>query len=312
MPTTDGKIAVLSLSGGGIRGVLTARILQFIEEQAGKPVSKLFNMICGTSTGGLLAAALCKPNPLTAAQAVELYRLRGSEIFGRSLWHSIKTLGGKIGPKYDGIGLDRVLEDVFGSTPLGHTETPLFMPAYDIEHRCVVFFKSWEGSDALTIPLKDACRATSAGPTYFPPGMVQNRYFIDGGTVNNNPALSGVIEACMVNKCHTKDAVVVSIGTGLAVEPINHIKAAKWGPLGWVTPLISVFTDGVSDLTDYQMKDLMRDENFFYYQTILPPEHSSMDNASDINISFLIHVAETVIDANRQELITLANRLKGA
>jgi len=312
MPSTDGKIRILAIHGGGIRGAIPARILQFLEETTGQPIWQLFDMVCGASTGGLLAAALTKPYPYSAAQAVQLYKNRGKEIFYRSLWHRTKTLNGKVGPRYDGSGLDSVLSDVFQLDSLASTKVPLFMPAYDIENRSVVFFKSWEGSEALKIKLSDVCRATAAGPTYFPPGCVNGQYFIDGGTVNNNPALSGVIEACMKYNVHTKDALVLSLGTGIDVKPILYSKARGWGPLGWVEPLISVFTDGVSDLTDYQMRDLMRDANFFHYQTVLPPAHADMDNVEDGNVDYLIQAAESVIDSNKAELLSLCERLKGA
>jgi len=311
MPSTDGKIRVLAIHGGGIRGVIPARILQFLEESTGMPVHRLFDMVCGASTGGLLGAALTKSNPYSAADAVRLYKDRGKEIFYRSAWHRIKTLNGKTGPRYNGAGLDKVLSDVFGNTLLAETHTSFFTPAYDIENRNVVFFKSWEGSDALRTRLSDVCRATASGPTYFPPGSVNGRYFIDGGTVNNNPSLSGVIEACMKYGTHTKNALVLSLGTGIDVKPILYTQARTWGPLGWVTPLISVFTDGVSDLTDYQMRDLMRDYNFFHYQTVLPPEHAEMDNTDAANIDYLINAAETVIDSNKAELLDLCERLKG-
>jgi len=311
MPSTDGKIRILAIHGGGIRGAIPARILQFLEEATGQPIWQLFDMVCGTSTGGLLAAVLAKPTPLSAAQALQLYRDRGKDIFYRSVWQRTKTLNGKIGPRYDGTGLDNVLREVFQSDTIASVKVPLFMPAYDIENRTVVFFKSWEGSEALKIKLSDACRATSSGPTYFPPGEVYGRYFIDGGTVNNNPALSGVIEGCMKYGVHTKDVLVLSLGTGIDVKPIPYTSARGWGPLGWVTPLISVFTDGVSDLTDYQMRDLMRDSNFFHYQTILPPEHAEMDNVDDGNVDFLIQAALGIIDSNKTELLSLGERLKG-
>lgn len=308
MPAPDGKIRVLALAGGGIRGVILAKVLSKIEEITRKPIWQSFDLICGTSTGGILASALTMPNSLSANECLSLYLDHGKEIFSSSGWRKFVTLGGNTGPKYDGSGLRRVLTKTFGSDSLEMAKIPTFITAYAIEKRAPIFFKSWVASQTGT-RLVDACMATSAGPTYFPPASVNGVWYCDGGVINNNPALSGVIEACMKFQIHTRDCVVLSLGTGVNQEPIAHQKAAGWGNLGWVQPLIGVFMDGVSDLTHYQLSDLMPSDQYLYLQPPLSERNAAMDLTSTQNLADLLLNAQNLVDLQRKPLLALLSRL---
>src|SRR3954453_22955898 len=102
---------VLSIDGGGIRGLIPALVLAEVERRSQKQVYELFDLFAGTSTGGILACALCAPDPLPASQLVGLYRDRGPDIFDRSLFQRIKSAEGLLDEKYDAAGLDKALED---------------------------------------------------------------------------------------------------------------------------------------------------------------------------------------------------------
>lgn len=310
MPTSSGQIRVLAIAGGGIRGIIPARILQAIEEQTGKRISELFDMVCGTSTGGILSAALTKPDPLKAVDCLNLYLRRGPEIFNASWWQRIKGLGNNIGPKYDGAGLQKVLADTFGGTTLEQAIVPTFLTAYAIEKRAPIFFKSWVGITGGRL-LSAVCQATSAGPTYFPPACVSGDWYWDGGVVNNNPALSGVIEACMKYQVHTKDCLVLSLGTGVNQQPIDHVKAMSWGNLQVIQPLLGVLMDGVSDLTHYQLCDLLPAANYLAFQTTLPEANASMDSTKSDNLAVLLQKAQDLVDSNSGRLAGFCDRLMG-
>ena len=109
---------ILSLDGGGIRGLIPARILQHIESRTGKLIHELFDLIAGTSTGGILATGLTSPNPLTAKQMVKIYADQGAEIFNRSLWKGVTSLGGISDERYDARPLERILSDKLGDAQL--------------------------------------------------------------------------------------------------------------------------------------------------------------------------------------------------
>lgn len=309
MPTSDGKIRVLAIAGGGIRGIIPAKILAEIEARTGKRIHELFDMVCGTSTGGILACGLTKPNPITANEALGLYLNRGKEIFSASWWQAVKSLGNTLGPKYDGKGLWSVLSGVFGSHYLESAIVPTFVTAYAIERRVPIFFKSWV--EGHTRQLVDVCMATSAGPTYFPPVEVSGDWYVDGGTIDNNPALSGVIEACMKYQVHTKDVLLLSIGCGSNQSAIDHKKAMGWGNLGWVQPVLSITMDGVADKTHYQLCDLLPDKNYLALQTSLLEENASLDSTKPQNLAILLAKAQALVDANSGSLAEFCDRLKG-
>jgi hypothetical protein len=308
MPTSDGKLRVLSLCGGGIRGLLSARILVDVEKALGAPLYTHFDMICGVSTGSIIAAGLTKRNPLSAQELVDLYLRKGKDIFSQSFWSKIKNLGNNIGPKYDGQGLRDALRATLGDARLEDALVPTFIPAYGIEARDPVFFKSWLPAP-VPHSLVDVCVASSAGPTYFPPACVNGAWYIDGGTVCNNPSVSGVIEAAMLYKAHARDCIVLSIGTGIAESPIPHAKAAGWGNLQWVQPLIEIFMDGVSDLSHYQMADLLPDAQYLHLQPSLTEAQAAMDNTNPLNMGELLAIAQNTLASNQKPLLALLGRL---
>lgn len=309
MPTSDGKVRILAISGGGIRGIIPAVVLARIEKLTGKPIHQSFDLICGTSTGGIIAAGLSGRSPMAADDILNLYLQHGKDIFLQPFWRKIRSLGKNLGPKFDGKGLEKTLRMAFGDATLEDAIVPVFMPAYAIEKRAPVFFRSWVPSDRPR-SLVEVCMATSAGPTYFPPASVNETWYWDGGVINNNPALSGVIEACMKFQVHTRDCLVMSIGTGVNQEPIAHEKAATWGNLGAVQSILDVCMDGVSDLTHYQMVDLMPDQNYLALQTQLSERNAAMDDVNPSNLADLIMKAQEVVDSNSGRLLAFCDRLK--
>jgi uncharacterized protein len=171
------KMKILSIDGGGIRGIIPALVLAEIEERTGRRVAELFDLIAGTSTGGILAAALTRPaddgegrpgGPRYAARdLIGLYEAEGPEIFDRTLLKRIHSVDGLLDERYDSKGLDSALDAYLGRVKLSEAVTDVLITAYEIEHRFAFFFRS---SRARTDPsydftLADATRATAAAPT---------------------------------------------------------------------------------------------------------------------------------------------------
>src|SRR5580704_7153343 len=153
----DEIIRILSIDGGGIRGIIPARLLQFIEESIGEPPSNLFHLIAGTSTGGILGCGLAKGK--SAREIAELYADRGGEIFHRSLWDKVTTIDGLSNPDYDAGPLEEVLAAELGDTWLSEANgAELLVPSYAIQlpyeqpgdglgllyPRAPYFFKTWK------------------------------------------------------------------------------------------------------------------------------------------------------------------------
>lgn len=307
---------ILSVDGGGIRGVIPAMVLSYIEDKVG-PSAAQFDLIGGTSTGGIIALALSCPKggttePLYTARAlVELYEKRGPEIFYTSTLQKIASGFGLLDEKYSYKSLEKVLADYFGNMPLSAALTKVLVSAYDIQSREPFFFKSWR-EECANVEMRLAARATSAAPTYFEPALITAagslRALVDGGVFVNNLAMSSYVEARKVFP-DEDEFMVVALGTGIATQPLAYKSARNWGLAGWARPVLDVVFDGVSDAVDYQMKYLIEDD-YFRFQTDLAIASHGLGDAKPANIDALKLEAEKLIQTNRVKLDKLCERLK--
>lgn len=303
-----GEVRVLSVDGGGIRGIVPALVLADLERRTGRRAAELFDLIAGTSTGGLLALALTRPDARPAEELVDLYVEEGPRIFGRPLLRRIRTLGGLIEERYATGPLQRALERYLGSTRLSDALTDLLLPAYDLHAREPHFFKSARAredpsTDALMV---DAGLATSAAPTYFEPVLLRERSLVDGGVFAANPAMSAYAEV----RRHSPEAEIflVSLGTGEQTRRIAHEEARGWGQLDWVRPLIDVIFDGASDAVDYQLRQVL-DGGYVRIQTVLDEASDALDDASAANLRALRRQGERLVAERAADLDAIAARL---
>lgn len=286
---------ILSLDGGGIRGIVSCRWLQGVEaalSKAGKPgLLKNFDLIAGSSTGALIACGLAIG--MAPAQVADLYREQGHEIFpgiaGR-LWSRAGRFftAGPSAPKYDGKGLDKVLKGVFGNTRLGQAKLPLLVTSYDTISRTPVMFKSFK-PEHKDLPLWEVCRASASAPTYFPAHAmtVEGRQcaLIDGGVVANNPTACAIAEAMRKDARvdNSQDLVVLSVGSGERNRSIDLKSAQEWGALEWAIPIIDVLFDGNTDSVDYIARQLVGD-GYFRLQAKLLIGLDDLDDTSSTNL----------------------------
>ncbi len=322
---------ILSLDGGGIRGLISAKILAEIEELSGRPIHQLFDLIVGTSTGGILAAGLARPRsgragPVPARELVELYSKRGREIFSRSFWKGITSLGGYSDEKYDAVPLENILRKMLRNTELKDTVADIVVTSYDIERRKPYLFKTRKarakqlGRNHL---LRHVARATSAAPTYFEPflldksqwdGEKKRRVLIDGGMFANNPTMIALSEA-QYSGADMKDIVLCSVGTGMHDRKIPYEEAKDWGPVGWVKPAISVMMDGMSDSADYHAQLLLPGskssrQRYFRFDICLGDDAlDDLDAADGANVNALLRKADEIIQKQRKELRRLVKLL---
>jgi predicted acylesterase/phospholipase RssA len=282
-------VKVLSIDGGGIRGLIPALVLAEIERRTSRRIADLVDMIAGTSTGGILACALGKPDPLPAAEIASLYVEEGPKIFDRSLLKQITSLGGYLDERYSDGGLVRALERYLGDTPMTAATVPLLLTAYDTEARGIHLLRSeGEHSDASMV---DAAHATSAAPTYFEPVRLGGASLIDGGVFATNPSLVAYAELG-----GTLD-LLLSLGTGSHTRPLPYDKIKDWGQLEWARPVIDVVFDGGQDAVDHQLRALLSDR-YVRLQTELEAASDDLDDASERNLGLLRREAEGLIADN--------------
>lgn len=291
---------VLAIDGGGIRGIIPALVLADIERRTGRRIASMFDLIAGTSTGGILACALTIPEAPPAEELVEIYRTRGPAIFHRTLWHRATSVEGLIDAKHDEAGLEKVIDEYIGDIRLADATTRLLVTSYDLQGREPYFFKSWRvaGEPERDLPMRVAARATSAAPTYFEPlevaveGRPDPMALIDGGVFANNPAMCAYAEAKRL--VPDQEISLLSLGTGEHTAPIPHSKSARWGLVEWARPLIDVVFDGVSDTVDYEVRQLLGD-GYVRLQRKLDHASDALDDASASNLEALAEQAQAMI-----------------
>ncbi|MEC4819086.1 MAG: patatin-like phospholipase family protein [Scytonema sp. PMC 1069.18] len=174
---------ILSLDGGGIRGVIAATILAEVEKRISQPLNKYFDLIAGTSTGSILGAAIATGRK--SEEIVELYQKEGSTIFPYQSLFSLQRIPlllkyGLSAPKYPDDGLIKVLREAFGETRLFESFPPLLLiVSYDTIERKPIIFKNWRKDKAYgNLPLWEACVCSSSAPTYFPAHKLDKK--VDG------------------------------------------------------------------------------------------------------------------------------------
>ena len=294
---------ILSIDGGGIRGIIPALVLDYLEKESNKSINELFDLCVGTSAGGIIALGLTQSQEgrprYSAHDLADFFENSGAKIFKRSVWRNIRSAGGVLDELYSARPLESALRKYFGGSRLGDNLGLTMVPAYDIEARKTVFLKSWHPDHELILS-RDAARATSAAPTYFEPAHVKvgaNRQaLIDGGVFVNSPAVSAYAEALKLFP--GEPLLLLSLGTGELVRSIPFEQAKDWGQAGWVMPLLDCMFDGATKAANHQMSIFLGD-NYLRLQVTLDGANDDMDDASVSNIENLKRIAERLIEEKR-------------
>ncbi|MFM4809568.1 patatin-like phospholipase family protein [Aeromonas hydrophila] len=267
---------ILSLDGGGLRGLITAKILERLnEEESIAGWLDSVDLVAGTSTGGIIALGLSagkSPNDLA-----NLYMEKGRRIFDDSVFDNVRDLGKTIGADYSNQNLKSELRDFFGGIKLNELQKKVVIPAFDLDNKSVSIDRTWKpkifhnfsgvDSDGNSLA-SDVALYTSSAPTYFPSADG----FIDGGVYANNPSIVALAQAVssrnnIEEKVHLDDIVMLSIGTGVSFQYIKG-DTLDWGYSQWAKPLLDVLMDGVAGVSDYQAAQFLgnrycREQVFF-------------------------------------------------
>ena len=311
---TDNYFKVLSIDGGGVRGVIPATILAAIEEQkSGTRTCDLFDLIAGTSIGGVLALALVKPKSqksqeaeYSAAELIDLFMKQADQIFDK------RRLGGIYGPRYKARTIQKLLKRYFGDMSFENALKPVLVTAYELEQRLAMVFYSLhaqtpdDSGHEHRFLMRDLARATSAAPTYYAPARIKslkNRTrlaLVDGGVFANNPAMCAYVEARkFLDKQgdSQRPILVATVGTGQWHPGLAYEKAKSWGYVGWGMHGLNVIFDGVSDNVEYLLGKLCAPgDKVIRLQPQLPSKESAaLDNKELENLKVLRKTAEDYI-----------------
>lgn len=286
---------ILSIDGGGIRGILPTRLLQAIEEKTGKSIASQFDMIAGTSTGGIIACGLVRSVP--PATLLGLYTTHGTDVFHRNIGM------GLLEPKYLADKLEALLKVVLGVAKLSDVIGPeLLVPSYCVQPAGSFFFRSWKArvDASVDFPLWQVARATSAAPTYFPTASLYGRWMVDGGVFANNPALCAAASA--YGLWPSEDLSVLSLGTGTKVTDLNGAASQGWGLAQWGPEAPAIFMDGAADSVSYICETVL-DEKFMRCDIGLVGVADAFDDASPLNIANLGKLADKFVADNLTKIV---------
>ncbi|WP_257309156.1 patatin-like phospholipase family protein [Geothrix fuzhouensis] len=321
---------ILSIDGGGVRGLIPALVLGELERQTGRPISDCFDLITGTSTGGILALGLAMPGdggrPRYSAQDLAgLYVKEGGRIFDESLWRRLTNPMGLRAAKYPSDGIEGVLAQYFGESRLKEALVEVLVTAYDLEKRDAFFYRRRRAREdaRYDVPMRVAARATSAAPTYFEPLLVSwpgdRDVLVDGGVFANNPAMCAYAEGwqALAKAGRSRDGILlVSLGTGLYARPYRYEDAKGWGVAGWARPVLDVIFDGVADTVDYQLRQLLPPAadgvpRYLRFQADLDAGLSEMDDTSPEHLEGLHRAAESILQRQATDMAALVRQLAG-
>ncbi|RID77242.1 hypothetical protein BRARA_A00170 [Brassica rapa] len=342
-PSRGSLVTILSLDGGGVRGIMVGVILAYLEEQLqaldgeDMRLADYFDVVAGTSTGGLMTAMLTVPDEtgrprFAAKDIVPFYLQHSPKIFPQP--GGLAALLPKLpkllsGPKYDGVYLRTLLNNLLGETRLHQTITNVVIPTFDMKKLQPTIFSSYQAlvDPSLDVKISDICIGTSAAPTYFPPHYFQNEdiqgktsefHLVDGGVTANNPTLlamtavtkqivndnpdMGELKPLGYNKF-----LVVSIGTGSAQKAKKYSarEAAKWGIISWLydngsTPILDITMESSRDIVDFHSSVVFKarqseDKYLRIDDDTLKGDASSMDLATKSNLENLVIIGEKML-----------------
>lgn len=251
---------ILTIDGGGIKGVFAASFLAEIEDTLGQPLVDYFDLIAGTSTGGIIALGLGLG--LSARDIVGFYEQRGPQIFGGGRWKTVRRL---TKAKYDPQPLLTALRDVFGDRLLGESMTRLVIPSLNLETGEVHIFKTAH-VDRFVRDYKekvvDVAMATAAAPTYFPTHKLESGVpLVDGGIWANNPMGPAAVEA--IGTLGWERGHVRLLGVGCTESPTTMRDRSRrgHGMNYWALRLAETFMAGQSSSSVGTAKHLLGHEN---------------------------------------------------
>lgn len=270
---------VLVLNGGGIKGLKELIVLNFIEKRLGGDLLKHFDLIAGTSTGGIIAACLAKG--MKTDEIMNLYLVHGPKIFDKRFLYKLRK------PMYNDEYVNKVLNEYFGDMLFQDLKCDVLIPAYNIQSREFVFFKrnNW----TKTCRVQDGVRATMSAQVYFKPHLINGVPYIDGGNGLNNPSEAALKEARKL--ADDREINVLNLGTGKIEKPINP----NAGKLRWLLEMPDMLMTEAEQLVrssmTYEFDNAHPNENlgkYLFCDAVVQHSSTDMDDASEKNLKNLI------------------------
>jgi len=253
-------IRVLVVEGGGVRGIVTGQILGRLEAALGGRLRDHFDLMAGTSSGGISVLALATDSLTDAYELSTIFNVRSKDVFRRAP-NPVRLPPLISGPRYLAAGFLEVARDILGDGWLSDCQIPTLVTSYLIEEGRLKLFGSINEDFDDDYRLTDVARATTAAPAFFPPANIVSRegkslWGIDGGVYANSPVLQAITEArrrfgreCLIE--------LVSVGPGDAPLTVKPGPAQQWGGISWLKPAFDIHVSALSEQTHDFVRDQM-------------------------------------------------------
>jgi len=270
---------ILSLDGGGIKGIFPAAVLAHLEKDLNIDITDHFDLITGTSTGGIIALGLGVG--MRPREIVHFYAENGPKIFPGDWTSAFRRLWRN---KYNSAALEEALKECFGDILLGESRKRLVIPSYNIGDDDIYLFKTPHHKRLIRdyrVPAWKVAMATSAAPTYFPSfRRVDHIRLVDGGVWANNPAMLGIVEAVSLLDIPLEAIRVFSLGTTSEVKG-RPKKLDRGGCCQWAFSAVDVIMRGQSIGANTQALHLLGNENVLRCDPAVPDGLFALDRLSE-------------------------------
>lgn len=232
----DRVFRILSIDGGGIRGLFAAALLKYMEQHflGGDLIGRHFDLITGTSTGGIIAVGLGAE--VSTTDICKLYIERGCEIFPPWRKSLLRTYLRPFRYSYDIDALSRILREVFGSKKLRESVTRLCIPSYEGRYCEPYIFKTPHHPDFRQDGaqlMSKVATCTAVAPTFFRPLEDNGYVFLDGGVWANNPIMVGLVDVLSCFDVERSQVQILSIGCGNTDYRVGGTRISLGGLLSW-------------------------------------------------------------------------------
>lgn len=277
------KRKILVIDGGGVKGVFPAAFLKNIEENIDGPIYEYFDLIVGTSTGGIIALGLGLG--LSADEMLSFYKKYSKSIFGGNI--ILKIIRNIFHSKYNSDVLKLSLEEIFSNKKLGESHTRLVIPSLNLDTTEVYIYKTAHHkhlSNDYKSKVLDVALATSAAPTFFPTHILPSGTpLVDGGMWANNPIGMAIVEAIGILKWSSSDIKVLSLGCTTKPLDTGGSNSLSLGKLYWATRITELFLHAQNSASMGTAAVLTSHEQIVRIEPIVSPNKYDLDNYKSIS-----------------------------
>lgn len=314
---------ILSLSGGGVRGIISLTILEELEKRVETKIGEVFELGTATSVGSLIWAALSlrdekdpEHTKYSVKQLKPIFEDKLQTIFNNTFLHEISSGYGLMAPRYKSDGINRVLDEIFGTTLAKDLKGEFCFPVFNVGDFQKSSFHFTSAAARLvpswsTLTVKDMLLSTTAAPSYFEPHQItlgESKFtLVDGGITENNPSPRAYALAKQLFGSG-ENMTLLSLGTGVVNYAIHG--NMNWGEAQWAPWMLPAFFGGQDSTASTLVEDLLPNSSFTI-QLTLGEGHDSLDDASPTNLAYLENIAKTWLDdpKNNEKLEALCARL---